>query len=197
MKTTSTTIAVVPLSMLYWFITHSKASLMTNLYVQDEIEILFWIDSWSFLIWMAYGRMRELFYFCSLRMCHCGKCITRCSACTGWPFTLFPTSRWHQNKSSVLVWCANTTFVLVSTRGWEQQEWSPCTSRFLVCETDVSCIAIVASCKNLFETGICLRGKWLYIPINLISSQNFILGTTRARKLPFMTSTLNGEMRMK
>ena len=24
--------------------------------------------------------------------------------CTGWPFAVLPTSRWHQNKSSVLEW---------------------------------------------------------------------------------------------
>ena len=50
----------------------------------------------------------------------------------GWQFRLFQTSRWHQNICSVLVYVvnvhSNATFVLVSTGGWEQPEWSPCTA---------------------------------------------------------------------
>ena len=40
--------------------------------------------------------------------------------CTGWPFRLFQTSRWHQNKSSVLVWspCTKTQPLL-----WSQREF--------------------------------------------------------------------------
>ena len=33
-----------------------------------------------------------------------GKLFIMISNYTGWPITLFPTSRWHQNESSVLVW---------------------------------------------------------------------------------------------
>ena len=36
--------------------------------------------------------------------------LSRGTYCTGWPFSFFKTSRWHQNKSSVLVWgpCTKT-----------------------------------------------------------------------------------------
>ena len=54
------------------------------------------------------------------------------SAYTGWHITLCKTSRWHQNKSSVLAWPAlaglgqNGTFVLKSTAGFAQRDVSPC-----------------------------------------------------------------------
>ena len=57
--------------------------------------------------------------------------------CTGWPFHLCKTSSWHQDKSSALAWPAlawpgqSGTFVLKSTGGFAQVEWSPCTAHGL------------------------------------------------------------------
>ena len=51
---------------------------------------------------------------------------------TGWHISLIQTSRWHQNKSSVLAWpgmpCPgqNRTFVLMSKGGLNQRDVSPC-----------------------------------------------------------------------
>ena len=62
----------------------------------------------------------------------CWKPQTSALECTGWPFHLFKTSRWLQNKSSALAWPVlawlgqNRTSVLKSTGGFEQVEWSPC-----------------------------------------------------------------------
>ena len=50
--------------------------------------------------------------------------------CTGCPFRLCQTSRWLHNKSSVIVHgpCyKNGTFIMKSTGGLAQPEWSPCT----------------------------------------------------------------------
>ena len=54
------------------------------------------------------------------------------SSSTGWHIRLSQTSRWQQNKSSVLAWpgrtwtCQNRTFVLMSTGGSAQPDVSPC-----------------------------------------------------------------------
>ena len=58
--------------------------------------------------------------------------LSKWNTCTGWPITLFKTSRWLQNKSSVLAWPGqdrpgqNGTFVLKSTGGFKQRDGSPC-----------------------------------------------------------------------
>ena len=52
---------------------------------------------------------------------------------TGWHIRLWRTSRWYQNKSSVLAWPGqdrpgqNGTFVFKSTGGLSQPDVSPCT----------------------------------------------------------------------
>ena len=51
---------------------------------------------------------------------HSCKSVVSYHQSTGWPFTLFPTSRWHLNKSSILAWgpCIKTQPLF-----WCQQEF--------------------------------------------------------------------------
>ena len=72
--------------------------------------------------WVVLGQILK-FRNCELQFCKWN---------TGWHITLFQTSRWHQNDSSILAWPAlpwpgqNGTFVLMSTGGLNQRDVSPC-----------------------------------------------------------------------